>query len=125
MDAKTCRKCGISKPTADFYRQKTSSDGLGSYCKECQSEYGKVWRASNPGHKYGLSNADYEVLFQRQGGKCALCKETARLEVDHDHETGRVRGLLCHSCNVSIERVCKIFLGEARAYLDGAYGLPG
>lgn len=52
---------------------------------------------------YGLSADDYNRLVERQGGRCAICKEDgARLFVDHDHATGAVRGLLCHDCNIAI-----------------------
>jgi hypothetical protein len=53
--------------------------------------------------KFGLSQDDYERMLARQDSGCAICKRppspTASLHVDHDHETGRVRALLCVSCN--------------------------
>jgi hypothetical protein len=56
---------------------------------------------------YGLTNEGYDRLFEGQSGRCALCGRhqsefKRRLSVDHDHETGQVRGLLCLSCNRSI-----------------------
>jgi hypothetical protein len=52
---------------------------------------------------YGLGPGDYERLYALQGGTCAICKratgKTRRLSVDHDHKTGKVRGLLCRPCN--------------------------
>jgi hypothetical protein len=50
----------------------------------------------------GVSNDEYARLLAAQGGHCALCPntpKTRRLHVDHDHATGRVRGLLCYRCN--------------------------
>jgi len=50
----------------------------------------------------GVTDAEYARLLEAQGGHCALCPntpKTRRLHVDHDHATGRVRGLLCYVCN--------------------------
>lgn len=59
--------------------------------------------------KYGLSRADYDKMLEDQKGLCAICHrppsgktkrgEAVRLDVDHDHTTKRVRGLVCHCCN--------------------------
>lgn len=51
---------------------------------------------------YGLKPGEYQEMLDKQGGVCAICGRrpvTIRLAVDHDHETGRVRGLLCRRCN--------------------------
>lgn len=59
--------------------------------------------------KFGLSMADYEAMLLAQGGKCAICqsehsgrKDRNNFSVDHDHSTGKVRGLLCSGCNTGI-----------------------
>jgi Autographiviridae endonuclease VII len=55
--------------------------------------------------KYGLTRESYEVMLAVQGGGCAICgtnkwgKNRTRACIDHDHETGRIRGLLCQPCN--------------------------
>lgn len=51
---------------------------------------------------YGLSACDVAEMAERQGGCCAICAQPASLVVDHDHETGRVRALLCTQCNTAI-----------------------
>lgn len=55
--------------------------------------------------KYGITPEIYLEMLDRQGGVCALCKKPGdgkALCVDHDHASGKVRGLLCHSCNVAL-----------------------
>jgi hypothetical protein len=56
---------------------------------------------------YGITPAEYERLFARQGGRCAICGASdphgkPTFAVDHDHVTGVVRALLCHKCNPAI-----------------------
>lgn len=56
---------------------------------------------------YGLSTEGYDKMFEEQGGICAICSlpptEDKRLAVDHSHSTGKVRGLLCSSCNSALD----------------------
>ncbi len=68
------------------------------------------WRCRNATYatiltrQYGLSLAQYNEMLDRQHGRCAICREPfhARPAVDHDHASGRVRGLLCTFCNTGI-----------------------
>lgn len=85
--------------------------------RDYQREWQKDWRQTEAGKahvrknnlaKYGITPEDYDILFEQQGGVCAACGQpethknqygVCRLAVDHDHETGEVRGLLCGRCN--------------------------
>jgi len=71
---------------------------------------------------YGLSPGDYARLYAAQGGVCALCRRatgaTRQLAVDHDHETGEVRGLLCMPCNRDIIGKGRTMLVRALEYFD-------
>lgn len=53
---------------------------------------------------YGITLDDYNKLFEKQNGRCAICSKTQErtLHVDHCHSSGRVRGLLCQKCNMAI-----------------------
>lgn len=71
----------------------------GSRCKACTAEQR---HASLLKSVYDLTPEQYHALFELQGGKCAICRNRQldrRLATDHDHKTGAVRGLLCHTCN--------------------------
>jgi hypothetical protein len=85
------------------------------YMREwCKTPKGKEYRRRHLERKrqlaphlkqYGLTLDDYEQMFLRQHGQCAICDVTVqgeRMCVDHDHETGTVRGLLCRLCNKSL-----------------------
>lgn len=55
--------------------------------------------------KYGIGLVEYRVMFEFQGGCCAVCGKPPQkqaLHVDHDHVTKRVRGLLCYNCNARV-----------------------
>lgn len=83
--------------------------------------------------KYGISEADYQRRHEVQGGKCLLCRRPPpkgkRLVVDHDHATGKVRGLLCKRCNTGLGffhdspslaiRMALYLLPESSFYGDG------
>ncbi len=54
-------------------------------------------------YKYGISKEEYALMLQTQNGVCFICGETnngRRLHIDHDHDTGKVRSLLCQKCNM-------------------------
>jgi hypothetical protein len=58
-------------------------------------------------YKYGLTEERYNEILVSQGGRCAICriekcKTGRRFAVDHDHGTGKVRGILCSACNIGI-----------------------
>lgn len=88
----------------------------GSRCKACASEatYDAHIRKS-----YGIDYTFYLALYEAQGGACYICRKKPgkrRLAVDHNHETGEVRGLLC----AGSERGCNVILGDIRDNIDTA-----
>jgi len=80
-------------------------------------------RKSHLKRKFGLTEAEYDELLADQGGGCAICGEPpadgVSLHVDHDHDTGAVRGLLCMRCNnaLGLFREDAALLTEAAHYL--------
>lgn len=125
---KHCNKCNQDKELSEFYKNKKSKDLHTAYCKKCSiaitkkwQQYNshkmrtanKKWRAANPDKqlaidikRYNLTVDQYRQMVMNQNGKCAICcKSQLRLHIDHCHKTGKVRGLLCNTCN----RVLGIF----------------
>lgn len=84
---------------------------LQSRCKPCYSDYASSLPSRRSSRRrrtlaqYGLTVEDYQAMFDSQDGKCSTCDHIANrqvLEVDHDHQTGLVRGLLCRGCNSAL-----------------------
>lgn len=74
--------------------------------------------------KFGITEIQYQDLLFKQGGTCLICKKTCssgrKLAVDHDHETGEIRGLLCGACNMGLGlfQDNPFLLENAKNYLD-------
>jgi hypothetical protein len=77
-------------------------------------------RKSHLKRKYGLTIEEYDALLATQGGGCAICGNPDADNVDHDHVTGKVRGILCFNCSVAIGHIADDLdrLLLAFAYLD-------
>jgi hypothetical protein len=70
-------------------------------------------------HRYGITLEVRNALNKKQKGRCAICGERRKLNVDHDHKTGKVRGLLCKQCNYLLgnARDDCVILTNANKYL--------
>jgi hypothetical protein len=81
--------------------------------RRCRKRY---WRERYLRITYNLTIELVEDLRAKQGGTCAICGTSAkRLVIDHDHQTGRVRGLLCDPCNTGLGK-----LGDTVAAIERA-----
>ena len=103
---KTCSQCGEIKPLSKFYHRDKKKTKYFAECKKCHAWRSRVIKYRI---KYGLSLDDVRLMYEDQLGQCAICKRSMRWQqvstrqdsfhVDHCHVSGRVRGLLCKSCN--------------------------
>lgn len=113
---KLCTGCKTPLPTTAFYKRDNGK--LSSKCRTCLASDSKetISREKRKERnrrknlkRYGISVEQYDALLAKQNGGCAICgaKEPGRkaakyFSVDHEHDSGKVRGLLCHSCNLAI-----------------------
>jgi hypothetical protein len=105
---KRCGTCKEVLPKSAFAKNAAKKDGLQERCKSCRSEhyfktdYGVVARERMLKNRYGMTTLDYEIMVDQQEGKCKICSSEEKLFVDHCHDSGKVRGLLCNTCNRSL-----------------------
>lgn len=115
---KICSKCKRVLSMSNFYCRRTASDGRSGICKDCQSV---ITKNSILKGRYGITIGEYDQMLIKQNYKCAICgNKLDHPYVDHNHETGEVRGLLCNSCNLMIgmAKESKDTLQAAIKYLD-------
>ena len=109
-----CSECGEFKPWSEFHKRRDLSTGHSSCCKMCTKK--RTRRDMENGSrrnrelmiKYGIDLDEYNRLAESQNDSCAICRKTDKgtargkiryWSVDHDHATGKIRGLLCQQCN--------------------------
>lgn len=140
--SKSCNKCLQVKPMDQFFRDASRNDIRASVCKVCKTESSEAWRKTNKTRynarfreynkkhyhrlrlqRYKLTVLDYSDMLANQKDVCAICKKPPPPNkpfcVDHCHDSGRVRGLLCYSCNRGISymensdlfEICLKYLG--------------
>ena len=121
IDAVTGRKTWARAASQKWYyknREHCSALSRAGYQKNKARRVQQIaaWQSEHPGvvygssrkhalrRKYGMTEADYAALFTSQAGRCAIChsEDKRKLAVDHSHNTGIVRGLLCHRCNMAL-----------------------
>lgn len=107
---RVCARCKEPKRPDEMAVNRTE-------CKRCSTARAAEWKLANPERsaeqvrrswlrrKYGITPEEFDAKFAGQGGVCAICGEPPddprgyNMHVDHCHQTGRVRGILCGSCN--------------------------
>ncbi len=106
---KYCGKCEKERPIKDFAKNTAKKDGLQERCRECRAtHYSKTGYAKKAYknrliRKYNVTVEFIENLEVQQKGLCAICSgKNKSLVIDHCHSTGKVRGLLCTTCNTSL-----------------------
>jgi hypothetical protein len=99
-------------PLTDFSRNRSTKDGRGTYCKPCHNARAKRNKQRRYGsernflrkHRYGIDGSEVDAILAEQGLLCPICLVHPPQHVDHDHRTGKVRGLTCFNCNGALGR---------------------
>ena len=140
-ERKKCTKCKKWNDISDFRTNVGRKYNLRSECKNCSKNYDKERYQNNSERfkeeylrrKYNLSRGDYEEIYKSQKGVCDICKKIILsifdekydrhkngAFVDHNHETGKIRGLLCNDCNNGLGRFYDLpdILKNAIIYLE-------
>jgi hypothetical protein len=135
-----CSKCKEEKPLSEFIINKTQRPGKPvSHCTKCKVAYNKAYREKNRDKflaverksklkmTYGITPEQYDAMLSSQGNKCAICAaktpggRTKMFFIDHCHDKGNIRGLLCMRCNTGLGLFLDNpkFLLSAISYLKG------
>lgn len=135
-NSKHCNHCDLDLPRSQFYSDKKTKDGLTAYCKAYYAAYyvsnkerqQETSQRARLKRRYGLTVEQYEKLLALG---CTVCGSHKTLHVDHCHETGNVRGVLCRNCNVALGHACDdperlralaVYLEEKRCISQGLTG---
>ena len=116
---KVCSRCGRNLPVSEYGHNPKAATGLRAACTHCEKL-----------SLYKIDAAEYNALLATQNGCCAICGwrplEGVYLSIDHDYATRKVRGLLCHHCNVALGamRDDADLLERAAAYLRKHHATP-
>jgi hypothetical protein len=99
---KVCSSCKVEKLGVEFSLSRRRSDGLDNICKSCKSVRTRDLECRK---RYGLTKEEVDFIFSRNPC-CNICGNIFNSSVvpnlDHDHKTGKVRGVLCHLCNSAL-----------------------
>lgn len=120
VEKRRCTTCDEIKSISLFFKNKQARNGYSQMCKPCQKDKQRKWQKNNVEsvkrtnrkrslkYNHGLTLEEYEQLLRKQDNKCAICETSSPgtrhgvFHVDHNYETGYVRGLLCHPCNLML-----------------------
>lgn len=137
----TCAHGMNPQPLENFEPRSENPLWPRSQCKDCDKAYraknaakinarARKWHRENKTRRqrrsreylYGLTHVEYSKIKKKQRGRCAICRRSSKLNVDHDHATKKVRGLLCHLCNrgIGLFKDDRAIITRAISYLEAS-----
>lgn len=119
--SRVCTTCKVMKSAREFRTNRSSIRGVNSYCRDCANERNRAYRTTENGRRrtwladvkrrYNVSGEEAEAIVRKRMGKCEICGDRStvihkgvvrNLAIDHDHQTGHIRGVLCNACNLGL-----------------------
>jgi hypothetical protein len=100
-----CARCGVAVTITRRVRNPEAPQYCSYDCSVRNRNTHDYHRNTVLKYLYNITIEDYDAMFAAQNGLCAICNEPPkgrRFSVDHNHKTGRVRGLLCNPCNIAV-----------------------
>lgn len=96
-----CRECEAIQTLTHYHECKEDIQLKRAAKRKLQTtkDYHKNWNLKD---RFGITLDEFNLMVESQGGGCWVCNSTNKLSVDHDHATGKIRGILCNSCNRSL-----------------------
>lgn len=128
---KSCLMAGTPQPLSAFPKN-DGKTGLRCNCRRCATDIQMEYARKNPKRiknselksTYGITIEDFDALLTKQHYACAICKRISNktLHVDHNHTTGKVRGLLCAKCNTALGLISEdiLILESMQEYIRGS-----
>jgi len=136
---KYCPVCKTEKPLEEFNKHHREKYGRNNICRICQRASNKRYLTTDKGiattrrahlrRSYGVDLKTYDDLLKAQGGKCKICgadsnpdSRARHFTIDHNHNTGEIRGLLCTKCNalLGLAKENEELLDKAKQYLHNS-----
>lgn len=135
---KRCSRCKRTLPGEAFASNRSVPGGLQAYCRACSADHyrqrrealrprrAEINRDAYFRRKYGISAEQLAQMIEEQVGICPICLSARARHVDHDHETGKVRGVLCSNCNSALGHIRDDpdVMRRAMAYVEGNVWKP-
>lgn len=97
-ETQNCKHCKLELPLHKFNNDRRTPNGCYRICRDCRRKHRRL---------IAISQKEYDEILKSQDNQCAICGKDAEefktaLSVDHDYKTDKIRGLLCHNCNLGL-----------------------